>query len=63
MYYVCFEIKKRNMYSLLCPYYNREFKTIDELIEDILSSGADPNYEVSHNGIGIGENAIDFIQE
>ena len=52
------------MYSLLgCSFYNREFNTIDALLEDIISSGADPNYEISHNGKGIGENAIDLIQE
>ncbi len=50
------------MYSLDCPYYEREFKTIDELIEDVIKSGMDPNYEITKNGVGIGEDAIDLIQ-
>jgi len=51
------------MYSLKCSYYTKQFDTLDELIDDIMTSGMDPNYEVTRNGKGIGENAIDFIQE
>ena len=51
------------MYSLKCEYYNRKFFTINELIDDIISSGMDPNYEVTKDGFGIRENVIDFIQE
>lgn len=50
------------MYSLKCSYYTKQFNTLDELIDDIMTSGMDPNYEVTRNGKGIGENAIDFIQ-
>lgn len=49
------------MYSLDCSYYKKEFSTIDELLNDILSSGMDPNYEITKDGKGIGENAIDLI--
>jgi hypothetical protein len=49
------------MYSLKCDYYQKEFSTINELIEDVLSSGMDPNYEITKNGKGIGEELIDFI--
>jgi len=50
------------MYSLDCSYYEKEFDSLDELIEDITINGMDPGYEVTKDGVGIGENAIDFIQ-
>tara|TARA_Y100001938_G_C7831255_1_gene301473 strand:- start:201 stop:356 length:156 start_codon:yes stop_codon:yes gene_type:complete len=49
------------MYSLDCKYYEAEFDTLEELIENVTISGMDPNYEVTENGVGIGEQAIDFI--
>ncbi len=49
------------MYSLNCDYYTREFSTIDELINDVISSGMDPNYEITRNGVSTGELAIDLI--
>ena len=48
-------------YSLDCSYYDKEFDSIDELIDDIASSGMDPNYEITKNNKGIGEQAIDLI--
>ena len=51
-----------NMYSLDCSYYEKEFRTIDELINDIIVSGMDPNYEITKNGKPTGEFAIDLIQ-
>jgi hypothetical protein len=50
------------MYSLNCDYYTKEFPSIDSLIGDVVESGMDPNYEITHNGVGIGEMAIDLIQ-
>jgi hypothetical protein len=50
------------MYSLNCNYYQAEFKTIEELIFHIMLSGMDPNYEITRNGKGTGEMAIDLIQ-
>jgi hypothetical protein len=50
------------MYSLNCDYYEREFETINELVDDVISSGMDPNYEITRNGKGTGEQAIDLIQ-
>ena len=50
------------MYSLKCKYYDRQFKNIDELINDVVISGMDPNYEITFNGKGTGEKAIDLIQ-
>lgn len=49
------------MYSLNCSYYTKEFTTIDELIEDILSSGMDPNYEITRDGKLTGESAFDLM--
>ena len=49
------------MYSLKCSYYKKEFKTIDELINDIMDSGMDPNYMITRDGESIGEKAIDYI--
>ena len=53
--------KEKNMYSLDCLYYNKKFDSIDGLIDDIASSGMDPNYEITRGGKGIGENAIDYM--
>lgn len=50
------------MYSLNCNYYQAEFPTIAELIFHIMLSGMDPNYEITRNGKGTGEMAIDLIQ-
>ena len=50
------------MYSLNCAYYTREFSSIDELISDIMSSGMDPNYEITFNGVSTGELAADLLQ-
>ena len=33
------------MYSLDCSYYDREFETVDELINDVMLSGMDPSGE------------------
>lgn len=49
------------MYSLDCDYYKAEFNTINELINDVMISGMDPNYEITRDGKGIGEMAIDLI--
>ncbi len=49
------------MYSLKCFYYSKEFKTINELLTDVLNSGMDPNYEITKNGKPIGEKASDYI--
>jgi len=49
------------MYSLKCSYYTAEFETLDELIEAVMINGMDPNYEVTFNGEGIGENIGDYL--
>jgi len=50
------------MYSLDCAYYTKEFSSIDALIDNIMTSGMDPNYEITFNGKPTGELAIDLIQ-
>ncbi len=50
------------MYSLDCNHYQAEFPTIEELIFHIMLSGMDPNYEITRDGKGIGEMAIDLIR-
>tara|TARA_A100001391_G_scaffold178803_1_gene143444 strand:- start:410 stop:565 length:156 start_codon:yes stop_codon:yes gene_type:complete len=49
------------MYSLDCSYYKREFKNIDDLIDDVMVSGMDPNYEITFNGKLTGEMAVDLL--
>ena len=49
------------MYSLDCSYYKKEFNNVDDLINDIIVSGMDPNYEITFNGISTSEMAIDYI--
>jgi hypothetical protein len=50
------------MYSLKCDYYTKEFSTLEELIDDVMASGMDPNHEITIDGHCTGEEAIDFIQ-
>ena len=39
----------------------REFSTIDELIDDVISSGMDPNYLITYNGKETDEMIIDLM--
>jgi hypothetical protein len=48
------------MYKLDCSYYTKEFKHLDELVNDCIQSGMDPNYDVLFNGVNCGV-LIDFI--
>lgn len=50
------------MYGLKCDYYTKQFNTLDELIDDVMMSGMDPNYEITRNGKGTGEQVSDLIQ-
>ena len=51
----------KNIYSINCNYYNKQFDNIDDLLEDIQISGQDPNYEITKNGKGTGEMITDLI--
>jgi hypothetical protein len=48
-------------FSLSCSYYTRTFPTIEALLDDIINSGMDPNYEITLNGKPTGEIAADLI--
>jgi hypothetical protein len=60
-FFIFISIKKSSMYSLKCSFYNRQFSTLEELIEDIVSSGMDPDYFVTKNGKSTGEKAIVYV--
>ena len=51
----------KRMYSLKCNYYSKKFNSINELVDDIVVSGMDPNYSITKDDKDIGEQAIDFI--
>lgn len=53
--------KKASKWSLKCKYYTREFDSLNELIQDIMVSGMDPNYMITRDGKSIGEKAIDHM--
>ena len=52
---------EKDQYSLDCSYYNKSFSDVNDLINDIISSGMDPNYEITWNGIPTTEMGSDFI--
>jgi hypothetical protein len=60
--YLLYNLKTESMYSLDCNYYTKEFSTLDDLLEDIVTNGMDPNYEITNNGQLTGEMAIDLIE-
>ena len=50
------------MFSLKCSYYTKQFSSIKELVNDVITSGMDPNYLITFDGESIGEELIDHIQ-
>ncbi len=50
------------MYSLDCSHYTESFDTLDELIDDAVSSGICPSCEIIYNGEKTGEILLDLIQ-
>jgi hypothetical protein len=53
------------MYTLKCSYYKKSFNNIDDLLNDIISTGMDPNYQILYVKNGVVEKigkAIDLIQ-
>jgi hypothetical protein len=53
--------KQQHKYSLDCSYYKKEFDSIEELMENVMMSGMDPSYEITLNGKGMGEMAVDYL--
>ena len=51
------------MYSLDCSYYSKTFDSVNDLVNDVITSGMDPNYEITRNGIPSGEEVIELIIE
>lgn len=49
------------MFTLDCQYYKKTFQYLYQLLEDIIKTGMDPNYEVIYNGKATGTKAIDLI--
>jgi len=52
----------KNIYSLDCSYFNFSFDSITGLLEHIIITGSDPNYEITKNGNKTGEMAIDLLK-
>lgn len=53
--------KPKNVYTLKCGYYKKQFESLRDLINDVMESGMDPNYVIYKNGKSTGEKVIDFI--
>ena len=51
----------QNLFSLDCPYFDKKFPSVDKLIDYVVASGMDPNYEITKNGVPTGEELIDLI--
>jgi hypothetical protein len=49
------------MYSLNCSYFDKEFSSRQELIDYVIENGMDPNYEITRNGNGTGDQMLDCI--
>lgn len=52
---------EKSTFSLDCGYYTKSFATLNELLDDIVLSGQDPNHEILRNGKPTGETAWDLI--
>ena len=50
-----------NWYSLDCEYFTKEFPTLDKLLEYIVESGMDPNYEITFNGQATGKQVSELL--
>ena len=55
------QLNQTYMYTLDCSYYTKSFSTLNELLDDILNSGMDPNYDILFNNKSTGETAWDLI--
>ena len=49
-------------YGLTCNYYKDTFDSRQELLQEIIVSGMDPNYNITKDGIDTGECAWDLIE-
>jgi hypothetical protein len=51
------------MYSLDCSYYSKTFDSVNDLVNDVIQSGMEPHYELTHHGKPTGEEGIELIIE
>jgi hypothetical protein len=49
------------MYSIECSYYKKQFELLKDLINDLIVSGMDMDYDVTYNGITTWAKASDFV--
>jgi hypothetical protein len=49
------------MYSLNCKYFKLKFESIEELINYVITSGMDPNYQITKDGKKTNDFLIDLI--
>jgi len=49
------------MYSSKLSYYKKEFNSLEELIDDVMVSGVDPNCYITKDGKSIGEKAVEHL--
>ena len=52
----------KNIYTLDCPWFDKTFDSINELVDYVMVSGMDPNYEILRNGEPTGDFVIDLIE-
>ena len=52
----------QDLFSLDCKYFDKKFSSIGKLVDYVVSSGMDPDYEITKNGVPTGEDLIDLIQ-
>ena len=52
----------QEMFSLDCKYFDKKFPSVSSLVNYVISSGMDPDYEITKNGVPTGEDLIDLIQ-
>jgi len=51
------------MYSLNCDYFINEFPALQLLMDYVIDTGMDPNYEITFYGEGTGEMLSDLIAD
>jgi hypothetical protein len=49
------------LYGIDNPYFTQQFSTIQELIQAVIDSGADPNCRITRNGVPTPEELADLI--
>ena len=53
--------KSVSVWSLKCKYYTKTFNSLNELMDDVMIIGMDPDYMITRDGKSIGERAINLI--